>query len=1037
MECLLPTNLSQLLERASHHTSRNGIRVYQPGSHGSVINNTSVRLTYQELARAAKTRSETIRDCLAESKGDTVVIIHFTNQLESILWFWAVVLAGFVPCISWPLEKDLGQRELYLLRINCLFKQPLILTSSTLAPDFLGLKDLVLLQVDKLLDAKQNAHYLQLNSRYPGFTKAGCDIACLTLATDIFGKPKALIHLHEQILCSIRGKSVYHGISHDPSFANYIDLDPAGERGSLYQKIRRGRSDLATHNHPFLNWVGLDHDFHLIETHLQAMALFAEQIHVHKEDITKPREGPLLFLRLLSDHRVAHTFGPNSFLDAIRNFLTTRPAGAEPLNLELSSLQNFISGGERSSVANVDALTKILQAYGAPKIFIRPAFGMNETCGGSIYSRDSPEFDMRNLRGYASLDAQCVPGMSMRIMTDGGKFIPPNVPGSLQVGGSIVSPGYYSSPYASASDFTADGWVRTGFIALINSDGRLIINGRAKSDFKINGIQHWPDDIDLALEEAGIPGLTPNQHVVFCPPRAPASPDAICVVYVPNFDVTDKRSRVKTRDSISKVVFTETSARPYRVITLPTEFLQTTSLEKVTNMSIVQAFRRGDYDAYLDEHLVKEYRKLSYRAPTNEMERKILSIFSSYETLGDNFDVDSNLVEIGLDSMQLIQLKVELDCVLALRHEIKIVDILANPTTRSLAKKLATAPDSQYNPLVVLRSDGYETPLWLIHPAMGEVLVFLQLARYFNDRPVYALRPRGFEGDEHFKDIPDVVESYYKAILKTQPTGPYAIAGYSFGGIIAFEVAKLLQAQGGEVKFLGIFDEPPELRRDSFRLDWYGCLTALSSFLGLLLDDDRPGMLQNMREQDPSTSAAVDMIVARAAQDAMHELGLTNQKLEDWAGVAYRLQEIGRSYDPAGRVPQMDVFYTVFRSYRAQSDEDWLQNHLGRWKQYVGEEAKEIFCYNPKEHRIEVQKESFGEWKIWVREEGKEDLRYNRDEEQLEVKKHLGEWEIYQPPENKNTVKYHFCEGTHYDMISTHVATFQRRLKAVLAERGL
>lgn len=436
---------------------------------------------------------------------------------------------------------------------------------------------------------------------------------------------------------------------------------------------------------------------------------------------------------------------------------------------------------------------------------------------------------------------------------------------------------------------------------------------------------------------------------------------------------TDVKSRVETLDAISKVIVTQTATRPYRVIPLPSELLQKTSLGKLPSKKIAKAFEDGDYNNYIDEKIVRDFRNLSYTAPSNEMERNILDVFKTYEPPEDNFGIDTNLFQIGVDSVGFIQIHAQLEAALRLGYPIKMSDILANPTPRLLAAKVSVSPDLRYNPHVILQSQGTKTPLWLIHPGMGEVLIFMQLARYFSDdRPVYALRPRGLDGDELFVDIPEAANLYYEAIIKAQPHGPYAILGYSFGGSMAFEVGKLIEQNGGKIRFLGVIDQPPQLRENSRRADWYGCLIALSSFLGLLADEDRLTIGSKMRIPQLSRAKAVGMIIQQTMQERLDEFQMTSQKLERWATVAYRLKEMGRDYDPIGFVDTMDVFYTVFRTYRAKSDDNWLNNHLGEWKGHVRGEAK-----------------------------------------------------------------FHFCEGTHYDMISTHVVSFQRKLKALLAERGL
>jgi thioesterase domain-containing protein len=75
------------------------------------------------------------------------------------------------------------------------------------------------------------------------------------------------------------------------------------------------------------------------------------------------------------------------------------------------------------------------------------------------------------------------------------------------------------------------------------------------------------------------------------------------------------------------------------------------------------------------------------------------------------------------------------------------------------------------------------------------------------DQPVYGLQARGLNGiDEPFDTMEDIAKFYVSEILEQNPTGPYNLAGYSFGGIVAFEMVKQLEAMGKKVNMLAIFD---------------------------------------------------------------------------------------------------------------------------------------------------------------------------------------------------------------------------------------
>ena len=171
--------------------------------------------------------------------------------------------------------------------------------------------------------------------------------------------------------------------------------------------------------------------------------------------------------------------------------------------------------------------------------------------------------------------------------------------------------------------------------------------------------------------------------------------------------------------------------------------------------------------------------------------------------------------------------------------EIPIVLVTTHPTVRSLANALKELQKPhKHNPVIILQSHGSKTPLWLVHPGVGEVLVFLGFAKFMNDRPVHALRARGFEGEDSLSDITEAVGVYHKVIKVKQPTGPYAIAGYSYRSMLAFEIAKALKSKSNdEIKYLTSFNLPPHIKYRMRQLDWVKCLLNLSYFLKLVEPD--------------------------------------------------------------------------------------------------------------------------------------------------------------------------------------------------------
>jgi amino acid adenylation domain-containing protein len=110
--------------------------------------------------------------------------------------------------------------------------------------------------------------------------------------------------------------------------------------------------------------------------------------------------------------------------------------------------------------------------------------------------------------------------------------------------------------------------------------------------------------------------------------------------------------------------------------------------------------------------------------------------------------------------------------------------------------------------LVGLRSGGAEPPLFLVHPASGDVYFYRDMvAALPAGRPVYGFQAPGLDGrEEPLATVEELAERYVESLLAFRPEGPYLLAGSSLGGTVAYEMARRLTAAGHEVAFLGMGD---------------------------------------------------------------------------------------------------------------------------------------------------------------------------------------------------------------------------------------
>ena len=209
----------------------------------------------------------------------------------------------------------------------------------------------------------------------------------------------------------------------------------------------------------------------------------------------------MLFADLINKHRVACSFAPNFFLASLRRALERPDAAAFRSTLDLFCLRTIVTGGEANVVEICMALTRLLQEHGAPGNVLSPAFGMTETCGGSMCSKDCPRRDVECNNEFATVGT-CVAGIGMRVTDEEGNDIGRDRPGNLEVGGQIVFKEYYNNPKATAESFNGKWFFVTGDRACIDSLGQLNLTGRAKETVIINGVNYFPHEIETALEDA-------------------------------------------------------------------------------------------------------------------------------------------------------------------------------------------------------------------------------------------------------------------------------------------------------------------------------------------------------------------------------------------------------------------------------------------------------------------------------------------------------------------------------------------------------
>jgi thioesterase domain-containing protein/acyl carrier protein len=192
--------------------------------------------------------------------------------------------------------------------------------------------------------------------------------------------------------------------------------------------------------------------------------------------------------------------------------------------------------------------------------------------------------------------------------------------------------------------------------------------------------------------------------------------------------------------------------------------------------------------------------------PASEAERQLKEVWEAVLDI-DGLGVEDDFFELGGESLAAVTLFSELERVLGQMPPLST--LLDYPTIRRLAGRLeqlgAILPDRL---LLPVRAQGRRLPLFHAHAAHGNVLFVRRLLPFLDaEQPLFAIQARGLQaGEIPHQSFAAMAADYAAQIRRIQPTGPYMLAGHCVGGLIAFEMARHLKAEGHEVGVVMMID---------------------------------------------------------------------------------------------------------------------------------------------------------------------------------------------------------------------------------------
>jgi acetoacetyl-CoA synthetase len=193
-----------------------------------------------------------------------------------------------------------------------------------------------------------------------------------------------------------------------------------------------------------------------------------------------------------------------------------------------------------------------------------------------------------------------------------------------------------------------------------------------------------------------------------------------------------------------------------------------------------------------------------YVAPRTEAERALVAIWERFLHQSP-IGVDDDFFQLGGQSLLAARVIAAIEKELGVRTSISILAYAR--TVRQITKAIA-AQDGRSPALVVpMKPGGDGKPIYLVHCGGGHVLRYQSFVNALPaDMPVYGITAPPIDEISETTSVEELARRYIAEMRAVQPRGPYRLGGYSFGGLVAYEMAVQLTAAGEQVPLLAIFD---------------------------------------------------------------------------------------------------------------------------------------------------------------------------------------------------------------------------------------
>lgn len=394
-----------------------------------------------------------------------------------------------------------------------------------------------------------------------------------------------------------------------------------------------------------------------------------------------------------------------------------------------------------------------------------------------------------------------LPNTEIYLLDEALEPVPVGLPGEIHIGGVGLARGYLGR-----DDLTAERFIphpfrpdssarlyKTGDIGRYLPDGQLVYIGRTDFQIKLRGFRMEPAEIEAVLRaHAGV-----QECLVMLREDTPGLPQLTAYL-------------VAAPDAVDLSALQQHCRAHLPAPMQPSAYVLLRAFALNGNGKV----DRAALPVPASSEPTADAADMQARSP---LEHTVSALFA--QVLGrPSMGLHDSFFDLGGSSLQAVRLLscVEAQCAVSLA----LNDLLSNPTVASLAQCIATGAQAAV-PSVIELKPGTGTPVFLV----AGCPIYRALARaYQGPNPVYAVllpvEDALLREGARLPPLAELAEAYLEALRAHTPRGPYALAGLSFGGVVAYEMAQRLTAQGEQVPLLALFDSILPRARHRNPLAW-------------------------------------------------------------------------------------------------------------------------------------------------------------------------------------------------------------------------